>query len=150
MIEVYVLDDTPFGTPQYTTHAELASLCIGASEKRAMANAPRSEWHKTAGSLRELAAGVTAISESRRLVASNLYAGCIVIAEKLPTDNPELRIILGAMGRAFDAEQTLSRLIPEVERNQELARSATRTLLRNGIRGVSLEDIELVKADRSK
>lgn len=150
MIEVYVLDDTPFGTPHYTTHEELAQLCVGVSEKRDMTNAPRSEWHRTAGSLRELATGVTAIAEPRRLIASNLYAGCLIIGEKLPTENPELRVVLGAMGRVFDAEQTLSQLLPEVERNQAAARSATRTLLLNGIRGVSLEDIEQLKANTTR
>lgn len=148
MAKIHVLDNRPFGSPQFKSHEELGDLCIGPDQyaeiKSVSSNA--AEWAATAiYTLDELASGRD-VPFYQRPIAGSMQKACEIIGDKLPTENPELRIVLCSIGQIFDAELRIRKISVELADLETTVQEGNRTLLSGGIRGVSLADIEKVDA----
>lgn len=148
MAKIHVLDKIPFGAPQFNSHLELGQICIGPDEKAKIRDASPNawEWDATARTtLEELAEG-RGVPFHLRPIAKRMHSACELIGDKLPPENPELRVVLCAVGQIFDAELKIRVIASKLTVLETTVQEGNRALLTSGIRGVSLDDIREVDA----
>ncbi|MCB9822720.1 hypothetical protein H6800_00405 [Candidatus Nomurabacteria bacterium] len=148
MAKIHVLDNRPFGSPDFKSHEELGELCIGPDQyagiKSVSSNAE--EWSATSMYTLDELASARGVPFYQRPIAGRMKKACEIIGDKLPPENPELRVVLCAVGQIFDAELEIRKVTSVLADLETTVFEGNRALLSGGIRGVSLEDIEKVEA----